>query len=86
MKKLIAIMLAAVVLGALTAPVYAQRSRSAPKNATEAEAQQKQEEAERIDRQYKAALKRMDNKTENVVIDPWKDMRGTDDAKPKPKR
>jgi hypothetical protein len=83
MKRLIVVTLAAVALTALMGPVYAQRSRSAPKNAHDAEEQQKQLEAERIDRQYKATLKRMDNKTENAVVDPWKDMRGTDDSKTK---
>ncbi|MGH6665215.1 MAG: hypothetical protein ACREB2_09985 [Pseudolabrys sp.] len=84
MKRLIAIAAVAVALSALAGPVYAQRSRSGPKNANEAEEQQKREEAARIDRQYKATLKRMDNKSEKVVVDPWKDMRGTADAKTKP--
>jgi hypothetical protein len=79
MKRLIVVTLAAVALTALMGPVYAQRKGSA-KNPEE---EQKRQEAERIDRQYKATLKRMDNKTENTVVDPWKDMRGTDDSKTK---
>lgn len=77
MKRLIVVMLAAVALTALMGPVHAQRS----KGAANAEEQQKREETARIERQYKATLKRMDNKTENAAVDPWKDMRGTDDSK-----
>jgi hypothetical protein len=79
MKRLIAVTFTAVALIALMAPVYAQRKGSA-KNPEE---EQKRQEAERIDRQYKATLKRMGDKTENAVIDPWKGMRGTDDSKTK---
>ena len=77
MKRMIAVMLAAVALTALAGPVYAQSKGKNP------EEEQKRQEAERIDRQYKATLKRMDNKSDNAVVDPWKDMRGTDDTKTK---
>ena len=50
------------------------------------EQEQKKKDAEAIDKQYKATLdriKRNETQTEIRANDPWSNMRGHDDSKPK---
>ena len=44
---------------------------------------QKKKDAEDVDRQYKRTLDKTQINTTATRIDPWSNMRGTDDSKPK---
>ncbi|MFZ0845722.1 MAG: hypothetical protein WAM62_08010 [Pseudolabrys sp.] len=44
---------------------------------------QKKKDAEAIDAQYRKALKQTEGNTPEVRLDPWSNMRGTDDTKVK---
>ncbi len=79
MKRLVII---AVALVAMTGPVYAQ-AKQVGKTELQNDEIQKKAEQERIDKQYRATLQRTDKQTEAVVLDPWRNMRGTDDTKTK---
>jgi hypothetical protein len=83
MKRLIAVVIA---LAALTGPLHAQASmkKSGEKSSLQIEEEQKKKEAERIDQEYKAAIKRSQGAAaEKTVTDPWQNMRGADDSKNK---
>jgi hypothetical protein len=71
MKRLIA---AAFALAVLSGPLYAQDREDPVKL-------EKKQEADRIESQYKAALKRMDKTNETTANDPWANMRGTGNSK-----
>jgi hypothetical protein len=81
MKRLIAVVIA---LAALMGPVYAQFKGQTPPPPLQVEQEQKKKEAERVDQEYKAALKRTQGAAaEKTVTDPWQNMRGVDDSKTK---
>jgi hypothetical protein len=83
MKRLIAVVIA---LAALTGPLHAQTSmkKSGEKTPLQIEEEQKKKEAERVDEEYKAALKRAQGAAaEKTATDPWQNMRGVDDSKTK---
>ena len=64
----------------LAEPAYAQRTKE--KTPLQIEDQQKKEDQARIEKQYNATLKKTGRTDEApVVIDPWQNMRGTDDTK-----
>ncbi len=80
--------IAGAVLAGLAGPAYAQGKGSKPPDQTpmQQEEQQKQREADSIDRQYKSTLQRTrggGTTTATPVDDPWSNMRGTTDTKTK---
>lgn len=82
MKRLIAVSAALAAFATFAGPVYAQRGQD--KTPYQIENQQRKEERARIEKQYEAALKKNKTAAETpVTIDPWNNMRGTDDPKAK---
>jgi hypothetical protein len=72
----------AVLAGCFAAPAHAQ-GQPEEKNGLQVEQEQRQKEAERIDKQYKATLERVKkntNATDNRPADPWQNMRGPSDS------
>jgi hypothetical protein len=87
MRVLKTIIAGAVLSGCLAGPVYAQ-GKGAPKDETpmQLEEKQKQRDAESIDRQYKSTLQKTrsgGNTAAAPADDPWSNMRGGGDTKPK---
>jgi hypothetical protein len=73
----------AIVAGSFAGPAFAQKPEKTP---MQMEQEQKKKDAEAIDKQYKATLdriKRNETQTEIRANDPWSNMRGPDDSKPK---
>jgi hypothetical protein len=82
MKKLIVVSAALAAFATLAGPAHAQKAKE--KTPLQIEDQQKKEEQERIEKQYNATLKKTSRTNEAAVaIDPWANMRGTDDTKAK---
>lgn len=79
-RIIVAIALMAVLAG-MAGPVFAQKKQSESPLAVEA--REKKKEAVAIDQQYQATLKRTQKEDAPVRIDPWQNMRGTDDSKTK---
>ena len=77
MKKIIA---SAIVLGILTGPVFAQKSRD--DDPIMIQERDKQQQAQALDKQYKRTLDqtRKDGSAP-VRSDPWANMRGQNDSK-----
>jgi hypothetical protein len=79
-------LIAAGTLGFLAAclagPAHSQ-SKSKDLTPLQQEEVQKKKDAEAIDAQYKKTLKRTEGNTTEVRVDPWSNMRGTDDPKVK---
>ena len=72
----------AVMAASLAGPVYAQQK--AEPTPLQLEEEQKNKDAERIDRQYKSTLEKTNrNPVETRAADPWQNMRGTADSKAK---
>ena len=82
MKRLFSI---AFALAALSGPLYAQQMRGErPKTPLQVEEEQRKKEAEKVDQEYTAAMKKGQiGATQKVVVDPWQNMRTVDDSKPK---
>jgi hypothetical protein len=86
MRAIKTIIVGALLAGYLTGPVYAQMS---PENDDDSplklEEKQKRREAASVDKQYKSTLQRTrGNSTAAAPVDdPWSNMRGTADTKPK---
>ena len=79
MKRLIA---ATLMLAFLTGPVFAQASRD--DDPIIMQDKQRAKDAEDVDKQYKKTLDKTRRATEATSrTDPWSNMRGTDDSKPK---
>jgi hypothetical protein len=79
-RIIVAIMLMAFI--AVTAgPAFAQKKQDDSPLAVEA--REKKKDAEAIDRQYNATLKRIGKEDAPARVDPWQNMRGTDASKPK---
>jgi len=68
------------VLALLAVPAQAQRRGGGNAQPTPEEMQQKREQAE-LDQQYKDALKRTTNAGTPTRVDPWANMRGTNEPK-----
>jgi hypothetical protein len=87
MAVLRTIIAGAVLAGCLAGPVYAQGKTQAPQETPmQAEEKQKQKDAETIDKQYKSTLQRTRGGGSTAATpadDPWSNMRGTNDTKPK---
>jgi hypothetical protein len=78
-RYIVAIVMLAVVAG----PTLAQERKAAPANPLAVEDKQKIKDAEAIDKQYKSTLRSTDPAATPVHVDPWQNMRGTDDSKAK---
>lgn len=68
--------------GCLAGPAHAQSKAAAPTPMQQDDIQKKKD-ADAIDAQYKKTLKRTEGNTTEVRVDPWSNMRGTDDSKVK---
>lgn len=81
-----AIIVGAIIAGALIGPVCAQgrRGTKPPDSPAARQDQQRQRDAEAIDRQYQSTLKKTQADTTGVQVnDPWQNMRGPADSKTK---
>ena len=78
-RYIVAIVMLAVIAG----PALAQQKRAPPPNPLAEEDKQKIKDAEAIDKQYKSTLRSTDPAATPVRVDPWQNMRGTDDSKAK---
>ena len=79
-----AIIVSAVIAGALAGPAFAQGKRGAPPPDTPAARQerQKQRDADTVDRQYQSTVKKTQADTTGVQVnDPWQNMRGAAETK-----
>jgi hypothetical protein len=74
---------AIVMLAVIAGPALAQQRRAPPPNPLAEEDKQKIKDAEAIDKQYKSTLRKTDPAATSVRVDPWQNMRGADDSKPK---
>jgi hypothetical protein len=78
-RYIVAIVMLAVIAG----PALAQQKSAPPPNPLADEDKQKIKDAEAIDKQYKSTLRRTDPAATSARVDPWQNMRGADDSKPK---
>jgi len=69
------------VLAVLAAPVHGQ-GRGAAEPPSPEEMQKKRDQAD-LDKQYKNALKRSNSDVTPAKVDPWANMRGSNDQQPK---
>jgi hypothetical protein len=76
-RFIVAIVLLAVIAG----PAFAQKKP--PENPLAVEEQQKKKEAEAVEKEYNATRKYRDQAAMPTRVDPWQNMRGTDDSKTK---
>lgn len=87
MRVMKAIIAGALLAGCLAGPVYAQMSPEKDDDSPlKLEEKQKRLEAASVDKQYKSTLQRTRNSggvAAAPVNDPWSNMRGTTDTKPK---
>ena len=74
--------IAAIVLGLLAGPAFAQGKGQKSGSGQEVD-EAKAKEAEAIDRQYKSTLERTRKDVAPVHTDPWSNMRGAADGKTK---
>jgi hypothetical protein len=81
------LLMAAISLGfvaaCLAGPAHAQGKKGAEPTPMQQDEIQKKKDAETVDAQYRKALKQTEGNTPDVRLDPWSNMRGTDDAKVK---
>ena len=75
-RYIVAIVLLAIIAGPALAQQRARRR-------TAREDESKIKDAEAIDKQYKATLRKDDPATTSERVDPWQNMRGADDSKTK---
>lgn len=76
-------LLAILMLAIMAPPAFAQKKGNNDDTPLAIEAREKKKEAEAIDKQYDATLKRLNKDDAPVRTDPWQNMRGTDDTKKK---
>lgn len=69
------------VLALLAVPAQAQRRGGAGAAPPTPEEMQKKRDAAQLDQQYKDALKRTNNEGASTRVDPWANMRGTNEPK-----
>jgi Ni/Co efflux regulator RcnB len=74
------IVIAVAALAMLAAPALAQRRGGGAAQQPSAEEMSKKQQAEALDQQYKATLKRMNKDGATARTDPWSNMRETSDA------
>ena len=79
MKRIIA---ATIVLASLTGGVFAQTSKD-DDEPIKMEQRQKKLEAEAVDKRYQSTLDKTRKDTAATPVDPWSNIRGASDAKPK---
>jgi hypothetical protein len=77
-RYIVAIVLLAVIAG----PAFAQQKKP-PDNPLALEEQQRKKEAEAVEKEYNATRKYRDQAATPTNVDPWQNMRGTDDSKTK---
>jgi hypothetical protein len=75
MKKLI---VSAILLGILGGPVFAQKKDQEPLEIIE---QEKKQQAEALDKQYKRTMDRTRKESDTPRNDPWATMRAPSDGK-----
>ena len=80
-RTIVAIGLIAV-MAVMAGPVFAQKKKQ-EETPYSIELKEKKKEAEAVDRQYKATMKRTEKDDAPVQVDPWQNMRGTDNSKTK---
>ena len=73
---------AIVLLAVIAGPALAQQKRAPRQTRLPNEDKQKKKDAEAIEKQYNATLKKTDQAAPTRV-DPWQNMRGADDSKTK---
>jgi hypothetical protein len=86
MRAIRTIIVGAVLAGGLAGSAHAQDAKAPADTPMQVEEQTKRRDVEAIDRQYKATLQRTrggGSTTAAPVDDPWSNMRGGNDAKPK---
>ena len=76
MKKIV---IAVAALAVLAAPSMAQRRGQAAQQPSPEDVAKKQQ-AEALDKQYKATLQRMNKDGTTARVDPWSNMRDSSDA------
>ena len=69
----------AMLLAMLAAPAHAQKRPAAREPSAEELDKKRQEEA--VDQQYRSTLKRTNTDSAPARVDPWANMRGSDNAK-----
>lgn len=75
---------ALVLLAIFAGPVFAQQKKEKEDTPLVAEEKLKKKEAEKIDKQYDAMMRKNKDLTAAPVrSDPWQNMRGADDSKTK---
>jgi hypothetical protein len=67
----------------IAGPVFAQGSKAQQRTPLQEEDAQKKKDAEAIDAQYKKTMDKTQLNTTAARVDPWSNMRGTDDSKTK---
>jgi hypothetical protein len=70
---------AGFLTGCLAGPAYAQKQPD--KTPMQMDNEIKQKDAEAVDRQYKSTLQKTNRDVVETRVDPWQNMRGTDDPK-----
>lgn len=70
------------VLALLAVPAHAQRRGGGGEPPSPEEMEKKRDQAE-LDKQYKAALKRSNSDSSSAKVDPWANMRGSNEQQPK---
>lgn len=87
MRVMKAIIVGALLAGYLISSVYAQMSPDKDdESPLKLEEKQRKKEAESVDKQYKSTLQRTRSSGSTAAApadDPWSNMRGTTDTKPK---
>ena len=76
---------ALVLTGVLVQPVFAQSGRK-PFSAMSDEEKANAKIAESVDAQYRNALKSTDKSANEISVDPWSNMRGTETSSAKKKK
>lgn len=83
---MIRLLISALLLAAvLVQPVFAQNGRK-PFSAMSDEEKANAKIAESVDAQYRNALKNTDKTANEISVDPWSNMRGTDTSPAKKKK
>ena len=71
----------AILAGGLAGPAFAQQKPE--KSPYQIEEEEKKKAAEKVDQQYRSTLDRTRKDASEVRVDPWSNMRGTDNSKTK---
>jgi len=82
MKRVIAATVGLAFLTALCGAAFAQQDQDKD-DPLVIEQKEKKKTAEEVDKRYKATLDRTRSNTPAAAVDPWSNMRGSDDSKTK---